>query len=40
MPDIEIVIKTSRIKMLRRIMSGDNEKWKHLPLLYINVLDR
>ncbi len=32
MPDIVKVIQTSRIKMLGRIMSGDKEKWKLLPL--------
>ncbi len=40
MLDIEKVIQTSRIKMLGRIMSGDKEKWKLLPLQYLKVLDK
>ncbi len=40
MPYIEKVIQTSRIKMLGRIMSGDKEKWKLLPLQYLNVVDK
>ncbi len=40
MPDIGKVIQTSRIKMLGRIVSGDKEKWKRLPLQYLKVLDK
>ncbi len=40
MSDIEKVIQTSRIKMLGRIMSGDTEKRKLLPLQYLKVLDK
>ncbi len=33
-------VETSRIKMLGRIISGDKEKWKPLPLQYLKVLDK
>ncbi len=40
MLDIEKVIQISRIQMLERIMNGDKEKWKLLPLQYFKVLNK
>ncbi len=40
MLDIEKVIQTCRINMLGRIMSGDKEKWKLLPLQFLKVIDK
>ena len=39
-PDLDIVIDSSRIKMLLRIIGGVEEKWKILPRKYLQVLDR
>lgn len=40
MPNIRTIIKASRVQLLMKILTGDKDKWKFLPMKYIQSLDR